>query len=131
MKFLVALATALLTIPGPALADDVANASYLCAIINATGLTNTQCELSAATSSVTSTIEISVPEANKLCGKLVDLMVQRGRPFSRHWVLNIRSPYSDKNSIAFCNLPTNAAPGRGPNMHSSGYGSDLPQSDLQ
>lgn len=39
MKFLVALAIALLALPGAALADDVANASYLCAIIDATGLT--------------------------------------------------------------------------------------------
>lgn len=115
MKVLMALAAALLAAPGVGRADDAANATYLCAIINATGLTNTHCEMSTASSSVTSTIDMSAPEANKLCEKLVDLMAQRGRPFARHWVLNIRSPYSDKSRIAFCDLPTKAA--SGPKSH--------------
>ena len=114
MKIWIALAAALLAKPGIACADDVANAEYLCAIINATGLTNTQCEMSAATSSVTSTMEISVSEANKLCGKLVDLMAQGDHPFSTRWVLNFRS---DKNRIAFCVLPTRAAPKRSSSSH--------------
>ena len=114
----IALASVLLAKPGMAWADDTANARYLCAIINATGLTNTQCEMSASASSVTSTMEIGVPEANKLCGRLVDLMAQGGRPFSRRWVLNFRSPYSDKNRIASCILPTKAAPKRSSSSHS-------------
>lgn len=133
LRVLITCAAALLANPGIACADDVANATYLCAIINATGLTNTQCEMSAATLSVTSTMEISVPEANKLCGKLVDLMARGGRPFSTRWVLNFRSPYSDKNRIAFCVLPTRAAPQRRSNSHSDGDGGHaaLPQSDLE
>lgn len=133
MRVLIACAAALLAKPGIARADDVANATYLCAIINATGLTNTQCEMSAATSSVNSTMEITVPVATRLCGKLVDLMAHEGRPFSTAWVLNFRSPYSDKNRIAFCVLPTKAAPQRRPNSHSDGDGNHaaLPQSDLK
>lgn len=111
MKVLMVLAAALLAAPGVGRADDAATAAYLCAIINATGLTNTQCDMSTASSSVTSTIEISAAEADKLCEKLVELMAQRGRPFSKHWVLNIRSPYNGKNRIAFCDLPTKAASG--------------------
>jgi len=133
VRVLIACAAALLAKPGIASADDVANATYLCAIIDATGLTNSQCEMSAATSSVTSTMEITVPEANKLCRKLVDLMAHEGRPFSTGWVLNFRSPYSDKNRIAFCVLPTKAAPQRRSTSHSDGDGSHaaLPQSDLK
>lgn len=121
MKVLFMLAAALPIMPGMARADDVANAKYLCAIIDATGLTNTQCELSADTSSVTSTIEIAIAEANKLCGKLVDLMAQKGRPFTGRWVLNFRSPYSDKNRIASCLLPTKTAAKQAPNSQPDGY----------
>lgn len=104
MKFLVAT-TALIVSAAVAKADDVTSANYLCALLDSTGMTSAECELSPWNSAVTTSIDMESGEARKLCAKLSGYMREKGYTFERDWQLQIRSPYSGESSIAFCPLP--------------------------
>lgn len=83
----------------------VDHAYVLCQVFDSTGLTSSPCEVSGWNSTVTAVVDMSAAEARKLCPQVVELMRQKGARFNRGWKLQIRSPYSGENSIAFCNLP--------------------------
>jgi hypothetical protein len=76
----------------------------LCKQIDATGLASAPCAVSAWNSSVTATIDMNSDEARKLCAQISGLMRQSGTRFDPGWTLQIRSPYSGENSIAYCAL---------------------------
>jgi hypothetical protein len=90
----------------PAAADDKSvNYAYaLCSVIDGTGLASSPCEVSGWNSSVTATIDMTSSEARKLCGQVAGMMRQKGATFREGWTLQIKSPYSGGNSIAFCDL---------------------------
>ncbi|MCD1620738.1 hypothetical protein K7H20_22000 [Salipiger manganoxidans] len=90
-------------VTSPAFADAVTSANKLCALFDSTGLTSAKCEISGWNSSVTTTIDMSSGEARDLCNDVSALMEQRGDRFGG-WTLNIKSPYSGENPIAFCPL---------------------------
>jgi hypothetical protein len=90
---------------GMAVADDVGSAAYLCALVDATGLASAKCETSVWNSAVIATVDMKSGEARDVCGKIAGHMAEKGRTFKREWTLQIRSPYSGENSIAYCNLP--------------------------
>lgn len=81
----------------------VMNAKKLCAMIDASGLSSQECEISGLGSSVTATFDMTPGEARSLCKKLSDHVYASGMRFGG-WKLNIKSPYSGSNSIAFCKL---------------------------
>lgn len=90
----------------PALADAVDNAFVLCRVIDGTGLSSSPCEVSGWSGTVTATIDMSSGEARKLCPQIANTMREKGLRFTgRQWTLQIKSPYSGGNTIAFCNLP--------------------------
>lgn len=90
----------------PAAAEDnsVNYAYALCSVIDSTGLASSPCEVSGWNSSVTATIDMTSTEARKLCGQVAGMMRQKGAGFGKGWTLQIKSPYSGGNSIAFCDL---------------------------
>jgi len=84
--------------------DSVNNAFALCQVIDGTGLVSQPCEVSGWGSQVIATIDMNSGEARELCPQIAQLMKQKGRTFTAGWTLQIRSPYSNGNSIAFCGL---------------------------
>jgi hypothetical protein len=88
----------------PAAADTVSNAFALCSVIDSTGMASAPCEVSGWNSSVTAVIDMNSGEARKLCSQIAGLMRQKGLSFDKGWTLQIKSPYSGENSIAFCPL---------------------------
>lgn len=100
-----AAAAALFALPAEANADDISSANYLCAVMDSTGLTSAKCQLSVWQSAIVATIDMNSGEARDLCGKIAGHMKEKGYTFQREWTLQIRSPYSGENSIAFCNMP--------------------------
>lgn len=86
-------------------ADSVSNAFALCQVIDNTGLTSQPCEVEGWGSTVTATIDMNSAEARKTCAMMVDHLRKQGVNFDAGWTLQIRSPYSNGNSIAYCKLP--------------------------
>ncbi len=90
----------------PVMADAVENAYRLCQVIDGTGLGSSPCEVSGWDGSVTATMDMASGEARKTCVGMVSMLAQKNIRFpGRQWTLQIKSPYSGKNSIAYCNLP--------------------------
>lgn len=89
----------------PSVADAVDSAYALCRLIDSVGLASAPCEVSGWNSSVTTVLDMNSREARDLCGKIAGTMSQRGLAFGAGWTLQIQSPYSDGNSIAYCDLP--------------------------
>ena len=105
MKAILVTVAGLVT-ASPALADAVENAYTLCQAIDASGLSSSPCEVSGWSGSVTATMNTSSSEARKMCAGMVAMVTQRNIHFrGRQWTLQIKSPYSGDNTIAFCNLP--------------------------
>lgn len=91
--------------PTAATEDKSVQSAYaLCSVIDGTGLASSPCEVSGWGSSVTATIDMTSSEARKLCSQISGEMRSRGVNFRKGWTLQIKSPYSGENSIAFCNL---------------------------
>src|SRR5438552_134470 len=91
----------------PALADSrasVDSANYACALFDSTGLASSPCAVDGFGSAVVVTMDMDSDEARDLCQKVSYLLKTRGRTFDAGWTLQIRSPYSNGNSIAFCHL---------------------------
>lgn len=84
--------------------ENAENAHYLCSMLDGTGLMSEPCAVSGWNSSVTATIDMDGGEARDLCGKLARSMRSNGKTFDKGWTLQIKSPYSNDKSIAFCNL---------------------------
>lgn len=98
-----------LILPTPALAaetDAVDSAYRLCAVLDNTGLLSAPCDVSGWHSSVTAVMDTSSGEARKICAQIVQMMSQQNVLFpGGRWTMQIKSPYSGDNSIAFCKLP--------------------------
>jgi hypothetical protein len=84
--------------------ESVENAFALCQIVDSTGLASKPCEVSGWKKAVMATIDMNSGEARELCPQVAGLMRQKGRTFATGWTLQIQSPYSNGNSIAFCSL---------------------------
>lgn len=104
MKILVTAIITLLML-SPAAADTVGNAYALCKVIDSAGLASSPCAVSGWRQSVTAVIDMNSGEARKLCGQISGLMKEKKISFDNGWTLQIKSPYSGSNSIAYCNLP--------------------------
>jgi len=89
----------------PRESTSVDNAYAVCQVIDGTGLASKPCEVSGWNSAVIATIDMSSVEARKLCPQIAGLLRDKSVRFKGEWTLQIRSPYSGDNSIAFCRLP--------------------------
>lgn len=103
MKISVTAITTLLML-SLAKADTVGNAYALCRVIDGTGLSSSPCAVSGWQQAVTAVLDMNSGEARKLCGQVAGLMRDKKLSFERGWTLQIKSPYSGSNSIAFCSL---------------------------
>ncbi|MCA0000918.1 MULTISPECIES: hypothetical protein [unclassified Mesorhizobium] len=99
--------TVVATVSAPALADDrTVNYAYaLCSVVDNTGLGSSPCEVSGWGQSVTATLDMDSGEARNLCVQIAGLMASKGAHFDKGWTFQIKSPYSNGNSIAYCHLP--------------------------
>ncbi len=106
MKTTIATIAAFAALATPSVAADqsVDYAYALCKIIDNTGLVSKPCEVSGWNSAVIATIDMSSGEARDVCPKIAGLMRDKGASFSSAWTLQIKSPYSNGESIAFCKL---------------------------
>lgn len=107
MKTLLAAACAFFLLACAANADSdtsVRSAYMVCAMVDQTGLASQPCEVSGWHSSVIATIDMNSGEARQLCGQIANLLHQKGIAFDKGWTLQIKSPYSSGNSIAYCAL---------------------------
>jgi len=78
-------------------------ARLMCRALDQTGLASAPCSYSGWNSTITMTIDMTASEARNLC----QMMVKYSRDNKmglNGWRLEIRSPYSGNNSIAFCML---------------------------
>lgn len=90
--------------PTEAAAGSTEVAFSACAMLDATGLTASPCEVGVG--QVIATIDMTGAEAREACPQMAAILGAKGLTFDPGWTLAIRSPYSGGNSIAFCNLPT-------------------------
>jgi len=98
---------AICALPSAAHADSessVKSAYALCETLDRTGMTSAPCEVSGWGSRVTTVIDMQTTEAQKTCRNVASIMRDRGFSFDQGWTLQIKSPYSGDNSIAFCKL---------------------------
>lgn len=103
---IILLAAAASLVAAPALADAVQNAYLLCQVIDNTGLSSSPCEVSGWSGTVTATIDMDSANARETCTGMVGMLKQKSVRFEgRQWTLQIKSPYSGGNSIAYCDLP--------------------------
>jgi len=101
------LGLAALGFPGGALADSttsVNNAFTLCQIFDNTGLDSEPCSVDGWGSSVTVSLDMEPDEAKTMCNGVAAMMEEKGLSFDSGWTLQIKSPYSGSNTIAYCNL---------------------------
>ncbi|BBD37528.1 hypothetical protein Amn_24080 [Aminobacter sp. Y103A] len=104
MKYVVTLAAFLA--PSAAFADAVESAYRLCQVIDGAGLSTQPCEVSGWSGTVTAYLDMTGGEARKTCQGMAEMLSAKGMRFpKRQWTLQIKSPYSGGNSIAYCNLP--------------------------
>ncbi|MCG9100223.1 hypothetical protein [Laribacter hongkongensis] len=83
----------------------VDNAHKVCQTFENSNLLSKPCEISGLKSKINITLDMSPSEARKTCTSAVNLFKKNGITFNSGWTLNIYSPYNNKNSIAYCNLP--------------------------
>ncbi len=79
-------------------------ARAFCKMVDRTGLTSSPCEVSLWNSEIIISIDMIASEARALCPDLVKMMKGQGATFDPGWTLQIRSPYSGDQSIAFCRI---------------------------
>jgi len=103
-RLAVAAIASLLFASHSAKADSVDSAYLLCRLVDGAGLASAPCAVSGWNATVTATVDMNSGEARKLCGQMAELMRQKGHQFDSKWTLQIKSPYSGANSIAFCRL---------------------------
>lgn len=86
-------------------ADKSVDYAYaLCRVIDGTGLTAAPCDVSGWNQSITTVIDMTSGEARKLCAQMSAYIKKEGIQFREGWTLQIKSPYSGDNSIAYCNV---------------------------
>ncbi|UGX87125.1 hypothetical protein [Phyllobacterium meliloti] len=104
MKKILIVSAMLIAAPSVSFADAVSDAYKVCESIDATGMSSQKCEVSGWNSSITAVIDMSSGEARKLCVQMAEMIKAKGAIFEGKWTLNIKSPYSGDNTIAFCKL---------------------------
>ncbi|CDM57196.1 hypothetical protein [Rhizobium favelukesii] len=87
-----------------AAADSLKSGYALCAAIDNSGLASKPCEVSAWSSAVIATVDMDSGEARDVCPRIAGLMKERGASFEAGWTLQIKSPFSNGESIAYCKL---------------------------
>lgn len=85
-------------------ADDVGYAYALCQMFDGSNLLSKPCEVSGWSSAVVVTVDMNSGEARKLCPMITNFLAQQSVNFEGSWTLQIKSPYSGDNSIAYCQL---------------------------
>lgn len=97
----------MLSFSGFAYSDDVDKAYSVCAVFNNTGMLSEPCEVSGWDGAVDVTLDTSGAEARKVCRGVAQMLSQQGVFFNeRQWKIRIYSPFSDGNTLAVCNLPS-------------------------
>lgn len=90
----------------PVFAQDAArNALMLCKAMDNTGLGSQPCEVSGWSSTITIHVDMVSSEARNLCSMMQDYAKSSDFGFGGKWKLEIKSPYSGGQSIAYCMLP--------------------------
>lgn len=84
--------------------ESVDSASKICMAIDMAGIASKPCEVSGWNSSIQITIDVRSGEARDICHHLVNAASEKDWRFSRGWKIEIFSPYSNGNTIAYCNL---------------------------
>lgn len=105
MKQIFIALAALAAISGPSQADPVSNAFLLCQAADSTDLLTKPCEVSGWGRTVTLTIDMNSGEARKLCQMFQSFSRDQGLGFQNEWTLEVKSPYSGGEPIAYCKLP--------------------------
>lgn len=107
MRHLTVIVVAICAIaaPLPVAADEVDDAYALCRVADATGLESEPCEVSGWGSAVVFHIDMASDEARGLCANMQGFVRDNGLSFGGKWKLEIKSPYSNGQPIAYCVLP--------------------------
>lgn len=88
----------------PVVAQDAAReALLLCKAMDRTGLGSAPCEVGLRT--ITLHVDMISSEARDLCSSMQNYTRANNMGFAGEWRLEIKSPYSGGQSIAFCMLP--------------------------
>lgn len=89
----------------PANSEESVDSAYkICMAVDMAGIASKPCEVSGWNSSVQITIDVRSGEARDICHHLVSAASEKAWRFGRGWKIEIFSPYSNGNTIAYCNL---------------------------
>lgn len=94
----------LLLMASPAAAAS-SSATALCKMLDDVGLSSAPCAIVESASSVNATMDVNGEEAGEMCTKIVEMMQQQHLHFASGWTLQVKSPESNGESLAHCNLP--------------------------
>ena len=84
--------------------DAVDRAFKACTWMDMTGLASQPCEVSGWRSTVTLYLDMNSAEARETCAGLPDILRTKNAVPGGNWTLEIKSPYSNGNTIAQCPL---------------------------
>lgn len=84
--------------------DAVDRAFKACTWMDMTGLASQPCEVSGWRSTVTLYLDMSSAEARETCAGLPNILRTKDAVPGGDWTLEIKSPYSNDNTIAQCPL---------------------------
>lgn len=94
---------AFLAAPAPAIAADSTDAAFkMCRMFDSTHMESSPCSVGVRT--VTITVDMATDQAQALCTQVAGVETQLGLVFDPGWQLFINSPYSNGQSIAYCDL---------------------------
>lgn len=82
--------------------DTLGTALHICAIVDASGISASPCDLSAWSRTVTITADVSGRQARAICKDIQVTAKKLGMPAG--WKAEIVSPFSNGKSLAFCDL---------------------------
>lgn len=92
------------SVPAEAAGGAVDSALYLCRLVDSAKLASSPCEVSGPKATVTVSLDVSSFEARKTCNQLAEQMRSLHRTFDARWTLEITSPHSNGQTIAYCRL---------------------------
>lgn len=97
-----------LSVPSTPLAkgpgNSVETAYFICAAVDSAGFASKPCEVSGWNSAIRITMDARGAEARILCKQMVGMARKQGLRFGPDWKIEIYSPFSDGNTIAYCRL---------------------------
>jgi hypothetical protein len=77
----------------------------MCKALDRTGLASKPCEVDGWGSKIVMTIDMVSSEARNLCSLMQQYAKDTDFRFDGRWTLEIKSPYSGGEPIAYCTLP--------------------------